>query len=531
MGRSVYSFLLACAILGCLPAQAASVPEQFPESSREKNVSSQPMLSQEQWPGNPTVVTKANTGSPSVTPVSKQDNPPEPVILQPASLKLGILKAPLTLQDVIQTARNHYPSLREADARISLARAGVGVAKTAYLPSLDLFVQTTYATYNRLPGLSFSQIGILPVAGPSPKSQVNDFVFGHYSGALLTWNAFDFGTRRAEVNRAKAEVEVAAVNRNLTELEVIAQAISAYLRVQTAQRLTEATLSNLNRTRVFEHSVATLVKSGLRPGVDGSRALADVARAKTRYIQAQQEFQISKALLAQVIGSAGEELTLQNEPFLDIIPGLQPTGDSLDEHPLLSLQQTRIDLIQARQKVLQRSHWPQLFVQGGINGRGSDLNASADNTITGRGLYPTRANFAMAVNLAFTPSDILVNRAKLKQIRFEEVAEKAKYDQFVQKLTGSLAQAKAQINAAIQVAQHTPLAVQAAHMTEVQSRSRYKAGLATLVDVADAQRLLVDAQIDDALARLSVWNALLSAAKAKGKLDPFIQLTRQEGAG
>ena len=55
-----------------------------------------------------------------------------------------------------------------------------------------------------------------------------------------------------------------------------------------------------------------------------------------------------------------------------------------------------------------------------------------------------------------------------------------------------------------------------------QANARYQAGLGTIVEVADAQRLLTQAQIDDALARLGVWRALLGVAAADGDIQPFL---------
>ncbi len=40
--------------------------------------------------------------------------------------------------------------------------------------------------------------------------------------------------------------------------------------------------------------------------------------------------------------------------------------------------------------------------------------------------------------------------------------------------------------------------------------------------MADAQRLLTQAQIDDALARLNVYRALLRAAATAGDIQPFL---------
>jgi hypothetical protein len=44
------------------------------------------------------------------------------------------------------------------------------------------------------------------------------------------------------------------------------------------------------------------------------------------------------------------------------------------------------------------------------------------------------------------------------------------------------------------------------------------------VEVSDAESLLVQAEIDDALARLAVWQNLASVAAAQGDLGPYLQL-------
>jgi hypothetical protein len=49
--------------------------------------------------------------------------------------------------------------------------------------------------------------------------------------------------------------------------------------------------------------------------------------------------------------------------------------------------------------------------------------------------------------------------------------------------------------------------------------------------VAEAQRLLVQAETEDALARLGVWRALLAAAAVTGDLEPFLRLSRGPGKG
>ena len=63
----------------------------------------------------------------------------------------------------------------------------------------------------------------------------------------------------------------------------------------------------------------------------------------------------------------------------------------------------------------------------------------------------------------------------------------------------------------------------AAQQSEAQARARYQAGLASIVEVADAQSLLAQARsIRMQLARVDVWRALLAQAVAQGDLAPFV---------
>ena len=79
------------------------------------------------------------------------------------------------------------------------------------------------------------------------------------------------------------------------------------------------------------------------------------------------------------------------------------------------------------------------------------------------------------------------------------------------------------MKAAAEIASNTPLERQAATEAEIRARARYQAGLANITEVAEAQRLLAQAEADDALARLAVWRALLAAAQARGDLSAFLR--------
>ncbi len=55
------------------------------------------------------------------------------------------------------------------------------------------------------------------------------------------------------------------------------------------------------------------------------------------------------------------------------------------------------------------------------------------------------------------------------------------------------------------------------------AKTRYEFGLADITEMADAQRLLARAEIDESVAKIAVWRAMLAAAKLQGDLKPFLQ--------
>lgn len=52
------------------------------------------------------------------------------------------------------------------------------------------------------------------------------------------------------------------------------------------------------------------------------------------------------------------------------------------------------------------------------------------------------------------------------------------------------------------------------------------AGLSSIDNVAHAQRLVVQAQMDDSIARLDIWRAFLQLQSVRGDLQPFLQVAQ-----
>ena len=432
----------------------------------------------------------------------------------------------LTVEKAVEMALANYPAIRAAQAQVSAAGAGIELARTAYLPRTDLLWQANRATRNNVFGLLLPQSVVPPISGPVlGASSLSDTVWGTASGALFSWEPFDFGLRRAGVRVAETARDQASAELAVTRLDVAAGAADAFLTLLAAQERVRAARANVDRTKVFADSVGVLVNNQLRPGAEESRARAELAAAQTGLIQAEQVEQIARAALTQAMGIAGASVAVAPGPLLRL-PEQAPAAPEFALHPLVRLQTLAVDLARAREQVLARSFFPRFNFQSAIFGRGT--GAKTDGRTLGglNGLAPDTPNWAAGITVTFPIFDYASLRARKKVETFREQAESARYDQLLQNLTAQAQKARALVDGARRITGNTPLQLEAALTTERQARARYEAGLATVVEVAEAQRLLAQAEVEDALARLGVWRALLAAAVAGGDLEPFLKQAR-----
>jgi outer membrane protein len=435
----------------------------------------------------------------------------------------------LTLDQAIQYAADHYPTVRAAVEQVNASLAGVDVARAAYLPRLDSLWQSNRATANNIFGQLLPQSVIPSMSGPVLPSASAQSVWGSATGALFSWEPVDFGLRHATVLGAEASVSQARAGESLTRLDVESAVAAAFLGVVAAQRAVAATQADLDRRDILLRSVSTLVTNQLRPGADQSRAEAERAASQTRLIQAQQALAVAEAVLARVLGNtAGPVTTIAADALLARLPAADIGPAAVTSHPLAQVRQASVDFARTQEDIVARTDLPRVFVQSSLFARGSGGNANGtfDGGVDGLGLE--RANWAAGVQVFFpNVFDFSSLRARKAAAAATFRASSALYEEAVLTITSQQQTAAAVLQAARAVATNTPVQLAAAQQSEAQARARYDAGLASIVEVADAQSLLAQAEVQDQLARLDVWRALLGAAAAQGDLTPFVNILRQ----
>jgi outer membrane protein len=441
---------------------------------------------------------------------------------------VAALPQPLTLEQAMQYALDHYPTIRAALEQVNASAANVAVARAAYLPRLDSVWQSSRATANNIFGQLLPQSVIPGMSGPVLASASTQSVWGSAAGALFSWEALDFGSRHAGVTSAEAALTRARATETLTRLDVQNAVASAYLTVVAAERAVAAAQADADRREVLRRAVQTLVDNQLRAGAEASRADAERAAAQTRLIQAQQAVVLARTALARVLGVAAGPITIVADALIGRLPVADVATASPAAHPVAHLHEAAVGQARGNEAILARTDLPRIYLQSSVFARGSGANANGilDGGISGLGF--DRANWAAGVQVVFPNAfDFSSLHARKAAASASTRAEAALYDEALLTVASQQQAAAALLQAARAVAASTPIQLAAAQQSETQARARYTAGLASIVEVADAQGLLAQADAQDQLARLDVWRALLATAVAGGDLTSFIDVVRQ----
>lgn len=441
------------------------------------------------------------------------------------------LPSPLTIEAAISYALVHYPQIRTAIERRAAANGGVNLARTAYLPSANALWQGNRATRNNIFGQLLPQSVVPPISGPVLPTTSNQGVWGSAAGMLVSWEPVDFGYRHATVDAARAGTRVASAEVEISQLDVATAVASAFISVIDAQQAIQAAQADVDRREVFSRAVHVLVQNQLRPGADASRSDAELAAAHIGLIQAQTNEKVALATLANLLNSTIDSLKIDARPLVDRPPSVPSATPNVTANPVATAEGARVQQATAQVHVLDRSYYPHFNLQSGISGRGSGANADGSVSRGTDGLGLQRENWVVGLTAYFPVLDFFSIRARKQIASANERAESARYQQTIQDLSAQVAEAEARLEGAIAIAQATPTELQAARDAESQARARYQAALTNVIEVTDAQSLLIRAESDDAISKLNAWRALALLAAAEGDFAPFLDTVRNASVG
>jgi len=427
----------------------------------------------------------------------------------------------LTLTQAVQQAMEQYPLTRVNEEQVKAAAAGVQLARLAYLPKADVIAQVNRATRNNVYGMILQQQVISPISGPPLVANAGTNVWGTATGFLIGWEPFDFGLRRAVVGVSESGQKRAEAGLKRTRFEVAAMAADAYLTVLAAEQALASAKAGRERIGSIERVVRGLVESGLRPGVDLSRTQAERAATENQVIQAEAAVQIAKTSLGQLVNLAAAQVGVVGKKFLDT-PVIVDAVVDLKGHPVLVEQGLAKDESAARLKVLERSFYPKFNTQATMYARGTGANPDFTTGGVASGLGPNIYNWGVGFTMTYSLMELPGIRVRKEIELARGRSEQARYEQLLRDLETQRLKAQIQVESSVKLAGNTPLQLKAAREARAQAEARYRAGLTSITDIAEADRVLSVAEIDDSLARLGIWRAQLGVAIAAGDLTEFL---------
>jgi outer membrane protein TolC len=432
----------------------------------------------------------------------------------------------LTIVQVVQDAQQNYPAIHVSEQELNAAVANIRLARTSYLPRLDGIVEANRATRNNVFGTLLPQSTLPSMSGPVIGTNNGGSVWGSATGLLVNWQPFDFGLRHAKVEAAAAARDRANATVQRSQIEVSTAAADAFLTVLAGGQAMNAAQVAVVNWETLRRSIHALTAAELRPGADESRIEAEKAAANTQLALATQAVEMGEAALSKFLSKPDDITKPLNSAHLlgDVPAGAEGDGAFHPESTPAMLEQHAVVTQSASElRATDRSWVPQFNLEAAGYGRGSGAATNGQRLNGANGLAPTVGNYAVGLNVTFGFLDFASIHA-----REASQAATLKAEQFRETLVGrqlqeQFDQARAALRAMRGIAKNTPIQAAAAQTALAQATARYKAGLSSIDDVAQAQRLVVQAEMDDSIARLNVWRALLQLQSVRGDLQPFLQ--------
>lgn len=391
----------------------------------------------------------------------------------------------LTLDEAVARAVAASHRLAEGRARQQAAEATVVVRRKSDDPSLTASVG--YTRTNHVDEFGVPQPnGTLRVIYP-------DIPDNYRSRVELAWPVYTGGRTHALERAAEAEASATGKDLETARLDLRLEVARAYWALVTARetvRVLEDALGVADRSLA---DVRTRVEAGFLPPNDVSRSEAQRGRSELLLIEARGRVESVTLDLARLLGEAAP-VTVQPAERLD--GGTAPGADAktlvteaLAQRPELSALTQRADSITARLDAIAATKKPQVAFVSGYDWANPNPR-----------IFPRQDKWQDSFDLTFNVSwqfwdsgraqaeraEALANQTVLVERR-REAASQIQAD--VQKGLVDLATSRAALAPA-------RLALTAAQETRRVVNDRFEAGVATTLDVLDAQLAEMQAELD-----------------------------------
>ncbi len=417
-------------------------------------------------------------------------------------------KNALSLLDVVVSSLCHNPRTKAAWATVQLQAAQLGVAKSAYLPTLTA---TAIAVKDKSTG---SGSGDAPFYVQSKSDYQNDTL-------TLNWMLYDFGLRSASVEAAKKTLASALASQNTALQAVFSNTVNDYYNALVAQK-------NAQSTREIEADAKRVLDAAkFRVGV-GVVPISDQLQAQTSYSQAVYNRNKAEGARQSALGILAIDMGKRPNAVLDLAEhdaaGMRDTQfvQSVDKlleaaqqsHPSLMAARADLEATQANVTAVRAEGRPSISLvvrenyntQPTSSGFGQEYVGSVnrDRYIGVQLNVPIFEGFSRTYKVRAAQAQVQSKQASLADTEQQVAANVWTHYQELKVNTDNLETTRDILDSA-----------QSAFEAAV---GRYKVGVADIVELINTQTALANAHQQRTLALAGWQNSRIQLAAALGSL-------------
>lgn len=415
----------------------------------------------------------------------------------------------LTMAEALAYAHDHQPAIHAALSRVSARMAAAEVPSGQWRPTVAVTAQlfgmtanNTTATYVGTQFMDIPRIGATPSTASGSWSPYASTLVG----AGLLQEVFDFGRIGAQRAAADAMVEVEKHRADRTRLDIDFGVEESYFAVFAAKAIVTASEDAYERSRVHRDFAKRGVDSGLRSPIELTRAEADLARFDVGRLRARGGLAVSQSVLSAAIGAPdpavdvrGESPTRSDMPALDEAIRLAQARD-----PRMTETLAQLKAAEERARAVGAELRPNLSLTATFSGRAGGATPSSNGPVpSGNGWVPDVPNWDAGLVLSWPLFDGTIS-ARRDAARAEEQVRKDDIDFVREQEVAGVRQGYLQVEVARAALVGLQNGVVAARANYDQADARFRAGIGTAVELADAEAVRIDAEIQFALGQFEL---------------------------
>jgi outer membrane protein len=408
----------------------------------------------------------------------------------------------LTLQDAIKYALQNKAEAKKAALELENAQYQIDEVRGTALPQINASGSLKYNIL--IPEIAIGD-NVFKMGQPWSASGIVSLNQQLFNQSVFT------GLKAASTTR-----EFYAINKDLSEEQLIERVATAYYDVFQTQSNLETIDINLNSTTKTRDVIAGLVDAGLGKKIDLDRMNVAINNLKANRQIVINALELQENALKFAVGMPMEnEITLPKETF-DVNAGIVLESMNIENRTEVLLSKKQIELLELQKQSKVADLYPKLSLGAdfGWSGFGNGFPIGGDF------MWPKTSSVGLNLSIPIFAGGSIKARVKQADIQIRQ-AQVSLEDS---KLGLSLANdnAKTQIKNSLLTINTNRSNVQLAKQVLDDTNNNYKNGLATLTELLDSENAYADAQNNLNTALLNYKIAEIQLIKSNGQLKTLI---------